>query len=315
MEDTIAEQFEIFAQYVRDQGLRMTRQRELVVDTFLRTEGHISTDELFNLVRKVDGKVGYATVFRTLKALTDCGLARETDLNDGRARFEHLYKHPHHHHIICVECGRTIEFFSPELEHLQAEIVAEYGFTPLHSKLQISGVCRECQAEEESLPDIPDVEQVFARDALRIAMETERRGVRFYKTATEIVSRPVTKETFKRMLADEKKHFRDLSREWDRLVKKNRRILDAPVFLHFDFEALAQIFPSREEINRRLSPGMSEREALELAMAMEKDAYDYFSKYAEKFSDSMGRDIFEKFAEEEQEHYDTIKAALESLGD
>ena len=122
----IAEQMELFSTYVKKNGLKMTRQREVVVESFLRTEGHVSTDELYQLVKKKNQNIGFTTVFRTLKALTDCGLARETDLSDGRTRFEHLYNRPHHHHIVCMECSRTIEFLSPELEQLQEQIVSRY---------------------------------------------------------------------------------------------------------------------------------------------------------------------------------------------
>ncbi|PYV42055.1 MAG: hypothetical protein DMG06_15245 [Acidobacteria bacterium] len=75
----IAQQMELFSAYLKKNGLKMTHQREVVVESFLRTDGHLSTDELYQLVKKKDKKVGFTTVFRTLKALTHCGLARETD--------------------------------------------------------------------------------------------------------------------------------------------------------------------------------------------------------------------------------------------
>src|SRR5437867_11360609 len=108
--------------------MKKSRQRDTEFVSFLRTYDHLSTDELYQLVNKKDKKVGFTTVFRTLKALTHCGLARETDLSDGRTRFEHLYNRPHHHHIVCLECSRTIEFLSPELEQLQEQIVSRYQF-------------------------------------------------------------------------------------------------------------------------------------------------------------------------------------------
>jgi Fur family ferric uptake transcriptional regulator len=313
MAESIDEQLEVFAEYVKEKGLRRTRQRELVVKTFLQTEGHLSTDELYNLVRRADPKIGYATVFRTLKTLTDCGLARETDLGDGFTRFEHLYKHPHHHHILCIECNKTIEFYSPELEELQRKIVSEYDFEPVRYKFQVFGICRECRVKEEPAQESVVSHLVFARDALKIAMETERRGVRFYKAASKVAARPITRTTFRRMLKDEEKHLRNLKAEWNRLIAHNEEVLKAPVFLHFDFDALKKIFPSREEISKKLKTDLSEEDALRLALAMEKDACAFFSNYAERFSDTQGRDIFLKFAEEEQEHCDTIEAALKSL--
>lgn len=313
MSETIDEQLEVFAEYVKEKGLRKTRQRELVVRTFLKTEGHLSTDELYNLVRKQDSRIGYATVFRTLKTLTDCGLARETDLGDGFTRFEHLYKHPHHHHILCVECNKTIEFYSPELEELQRKIVSKYDFEPVRYKFQVFGICRECRGEEKSTAESVVSDLVFARDALKIAIETEKRGVRFYKTASKVAARSLTRKTFLRMLKDEEQHLKNLESEWDRLIAHNEEVLNAPVFLHFDFAALQKIFPSREEIRRRLNSDLTEEEALRLALSMERDAFAFFSSYADRFSDTQGRDIFLKFAAEEQEHCETIEAALKSL--
>jgi Fur family ferric uptake transcriptional regulator len=313
MPQDISEQLQIFSDYVRDNGLRMTRQREIVVETFLRSEGHLSAEELYDLVRSQGTGVGYATVTRTLKALTLCGLARKTDLADGRARFEHLYKHPHHHHIVCTDCKRTIEFLSPELEELQERIVSKYDFRPIRSTFQIFGICRACQKQQQTQKESFQPDVVFARDALKIAIETERRGVKFYSAATQLVSRGATRRAFQAMLQDEKNHLSRLKEQWDRLLKEHPGVLDAPVFLHFDYDALREIFPSREQIDRGLGTETSEQEALRLAIRMEQDAHRFFISYADQFNDTRGRDIFLKFAEEEQEHIQTIEAAYDRL--
>jgi len=313
MSKNVAEQLNIFSRYVRENGLRMTRQRQMVVETFLRSEGHLSADELYDLVRSQGSRVGYATVTRTLKALTECGLARKTDLADGRTRFEHLYKHPDHHHIVCTQCKRTIEFLSPELESLQEQIVSKYDFEPVRSTFQIFGICRACQHQQESSQETYQPDVVFARDALRIAMETESRGIRFYTEASKLVSRESTRKAFLEMLKDERHHFARLKKQWDGLISEQPEVLDAPVFLHFDFKALKKIFPSREQISRKLKAEITEEQALRLAMQMEHDAHRFFSEYAEKFSDTRGRDIFLKFAEEEQEHIEIIQAAYDRL--
>lgn len=309
----IGEQLEIFSEYLRENGLKMTRQRRTVAESFLRTDGHLSTDEWYELVRKKDEKVGFTTVFRTLKTLTDCGLARETHLHDGRTRFEHIYRRPHHHHIVCVECGRTIEFLSPQWEQIQEEIVSKYGFKPLYHNLQIFGVCRDCQNKQETSKKVFDSDLVFARDALKIAIATEKRGVNFYHTAAESVSRPSTKKTFVKMLKDEKDHLNKLEKEWERLIEKDKNLLDAPIFLHFDYQALEHIFPSRKDVQKKLKGNLTEITALKLAMDMEMEAYNFFSAYAERFNDTKGRDIFLRFAAEEQEHYSLIKQAYDQL--
>lgn len=313
MAKNISEQLEIFSRYVRENDLRMTRQRKFVVETFLRSEGHLSADELYALVRRKGTGIGYATVTRTLKSLTLCGLARETDLADGRTRFEHLYKHPHHHHIVCTECKSAIEFLSPELERIQERIISEYDFEPVRSTFQIFGVCRACRSQQQSGKETFQPDVVFTRDALKIAMETESRGVQFYTVASELVVQGRTRQAFLAMLEDEKDHYARLKERWDSLIAENPKVMDAPVFLHFDFEALKRIFPSRGQIKERLKADISEKEALKLAMQMEQDAHRFFSDYAERFNDSRGRDIFTKFAEEEKEHIELIQAAYAEL--
>lgn len=313
----IEEQVEAFTHYLRDNGLKMTRQRELLVKTFLEAEGHLSAEELFELTRQRDSKLGYATVFRTLRAMVECGIARETDFSDGRTRFEKNFRKPDHHHIVCQSCGKAIEFFSPELEELEERIIAQYHVKPIKQKFQIYGICEECQnAQNEKEIREPlnfDADLVFARDALKIALETEQRGVTFYSTAAENATHSSTRQAFLDMLAEEKEHYRHLDEEWQRLIGQHPEIVEAPVFLHFDFDALKQIFPSREVVLRKMKGNMSEVEALRLAMNMELEAYNFFNEYAEKFKDTKGRDIFLKFAEEEQDHYSLIKTELDRL--
>ena len=309
----ISDQMDIFSGYLKKNGLKMTRQRAIVVDSFLRTDGHLSTDELYQLVKRKDSRVGFTTVFRTLKALTDCGLARETDLLDGLTRFEHLYNRPHHHHIVCMECNRTIEFLSPELEQLQEQIVSKYRFKSIRHQLQIFGVCHDCQNQRPVTQDIYDSDLVFARDALKIALETERSGVNFYLNAAESATHPSGKLTFLKIAEEEKRHLSELEHEWKQLIRKDKNILKAPVFLHFDYDALKKLFPAREDLKKRLKEDLDEKKALTLAMEMEMESYNFFKEYAERFNDTKGKEIFIKFAAEEQDHYRSIQREYEKL--
>jgi len=309
----IEEELEVFSKYLKKSGLKMTRQRQLVVESFLLAGGHLSTEELYALVKKKDAKLGFVTVFRTLKTLADCGLARETILHDGPTRFEHTYKRPHHHHLVCVECRRTIEFLSPVEEQIHEEITSEYGFKPVSHNLQIFGVCPDCQKKQKTTLETVDSDLVFARDALKIAMATERRGINFYKTASEIVTHAPTKKIFLEMLDEEKGHLSRLQKEWKRLMKKDRNLRTAPVFLHFDYEALKNIFPSRSEVKRKLKTNISEVDALGLAMKMELEAFRFFTDYGDRFNDTKGKDIFLQFATEEEEHYQLIKSEYDRL--
>ena len=312
-EKEITEQMAIFSGYLKKNKLKMTRQREIVVRTFMRSTGHLSTDELYQLVRRNDKSVGYTTVFRTLKALTDCGLARETDLQDGRTRFEHIYHRPHHHHIVCIECNRAIEFVSPELETIHDQVVAKYQFLPVRHQLQIFGVCPDCQHKRPSSQDVYDSNLVFARDALKIALEAERSGINFYRMAVEYITHPSGKTTFLKIAEEEKRHLRELEQEWKDLVSRHKNILEAPVFLHFDFESLKKIFPTRDQIREKLKGKLDEEQALSLAMEMEHESYRFFSEYAQKFNDTRGKAIFLRFAAEEEEHCRTIQEEFDKI--
>jgi Fur family ferric uptake transcriptional regulator len=136
---------EIFLEHIQKAGLRRTGQRDLILDIFLRTEEHLTSEDLYWLVQKEDPTVGHTTVYRTLKLLIEAGLAREVRFGDNKTYYEHHYNHEHHDHMICTECGRVIEFFSPEIEDMQDKMADKFGFKPTHHSLRMWGVCDECQ--------------------------------------------------------------------------------------------------------------------------------------------------------------------------
>ncbi len=133
-----------FNRFLIKKGLRQTKQRDEIVSIFLRMERHLSTQELFDIVRKKDKEVGYATVARTLKLLAESGLCRMVDFGDGVQRFEHKYGHEHHDHLICSKCGKFVEIYSKKLEKLQEELVRRHGYTQEYHKLDIFGICPRC---------------------------------------------------------------------------------------------------------------------------------------------------------------------------
>lgn len=139
---------EIFFEHLKRSGYKRTAQRELILDVFLETEGHSSAEELYQIIKARDPHVGATTVYRTLKLLAECGLAREERLGDGRTRYEHLYNHQHHDHLICTECGALIEFYSEVIENKQDEIARQYQFRPTNHSLRIFGICFECQVRQ-----------------------------------------------------------------------------------------------------------------------------------------------------------------------
>src|SRR5580692_12121498 len=104
--------------YMETKGLRSTDQRRLIVETFFRSPNHVSIEELLAQVRAEDPKVGYATVYRTLKLLAESGIAYEREFGDGLTRYELADGQAHHDHLICDQCGGITEFEEPEIERL-----------------------------------------------------------------------------------------------------------------------------------------------------------------------------------------------------
>lgn len=148
------EEVSVFHEHLKRERLKRTAQRDLILDVFLEAEGHVSSEELYALVKSKDSTVGFTTVYRTLKLLKECGLARELEFYDGRTLYEHDYNHSHHDHLICTHCGALIEFFSEEIERMQDEIVRQYDFKPLHHSHRIFGICADCQRSEKAAASV-----------------------------------------------------------------------------------------------------------------------------------------------------------------
>ena len=144
----LAPEMQVFLEYLQSRKLKVTPHRQLILETFLGNEGHRSIEDIYRVVRSADPRIGYTTVYRTMKILVDCGLAREIDLADGITRYEHLYNHQHHDHLICMECGNSLEFYNEEIESLQDAASEQLGFKVLDHKLQIYGICEDCSSRQ-----------------------------------------------------------------------------------------------------------------------------------------------------------------------
>ncbi|HLV67418.1 MAG TPA: Fur family transcriptional regulator [Polyangiaceae bacterium] len=134
--------------YMAKRGLRSTEQRRLIIDTFFDAGEHITIDGLLKQVRAVDSRVGYATVYRTMKLLTESGVVQEHKFGDGFTRYELADDESHHDHLICLECGKITEFEEPLIEELQDRVANRYGFQVKQHKHELYGVCAECQKRQ-----------------------------------------------------------------------------------------------------------------------------------------------------------------------
>jgi Fur family ferric uptake transcriptional regulator len=134
----------ILRDYLQLHGLKHSRQREFILEHFLETSGHMTVDDLFRVIHRKHPGIGRTTIYRALKLFVDAQLASAIELKDGLTRFEHKYRHAHHDHMICTECGTILEFVNPEIERLQDEIADAYGFAIESHRHQIFGLCQKC---------------------------------------------------------------------------------------------------------------------------------------------------------------------------
>jgi Fur family ferric uptake transcriptional regulator len=135
------------AEYLAGQGLKSTRQRDDILDIFVSAGRHLSAEELYLLVKKSHPGIGYATVYRTLKLLASAGLAEEQRFEDGYTRYEYRATDSHHDHLICTKCGRIIEFENERIEQLQQDVARKNKFQVQSHKLELYGLCSECQGK------------------------------------------------------------------------------------------------------------------------------------------------------------------------
>lgn len=157
-----ARERERFLQFLRNRGQRVTAERLALFDEIFSQHGHIDAEELLCSMKERSLKISRATVYRNLDLLVACGLARKQRLGRNRFLYEHIHGGQQHDHLVCTGCGRVVEFVSPGIVALQAEICRAHGFVPSRHTLQISGLCNSCAAREASarVPDQAAEERV-----------------------------------------------------------------------------------------------------------------------------------------------------------
>ena len=137
-----------FHSRLRERGLKSTGQRDDIARVFFELRRHISAEELYAAVKKVNPHVGYATIYRTLKLLKECDLLFERHFDEGQARYEVAGEH-HHDHFICERCGKIMEFENDELERMQQSIAQKLGVMLTHHKLELYGLCSDCRSRPQ----------------------------------------------------------------------------------------------------------------------------------------------------------------------
>jgi Fur family ferric uptake transcriptional regulator len=136
---------EAFREFITREGLKSTRQRDIILDFFLSSKRHMSVEELYRKLRARHPSIGYATVCRTLKLFAQSGIAHEMRIGDGQTRYEHLMEGEHHDHLVCTGCGAIAEFENKTIEDLQKDVAESHGFIIHSHKLELYGLCAKCR--------------------------------------------------------------------------------------------------------------------------------------------------------------------------
>jgi len=138
-----------FVQCKAAKGLKSSQKRLAIIEYFLKKDRHFTTEQLYYELKKINQKFSYSTVYRSLKLLADCGLASISHFEKGVTRFEPIHTHEHHDHLICVECGRIIEFTNQNIEKSQKKIAGRYNFQIRYHKLELYGLCENCLKKDK----------------------------------------------------------------------------------------------------------------------------------------------------------------------
>ena len=300
---------------LRPAGGKRSSKRDRILSVFQRQQGHLSADELFDLVRHEDAGIGRATVYRTLQWMVESGIARKVDFGEGRSRFEPSYRHPRHFHLICTTCHRSSEFLSSDIEAFVEEITDARSFAATQTIVQIYGTCEECRTGRKTgTIDGTTTEAVFARDALRIAIATERSGLDFYTRAANLTKDSRGRAVFQRLAGEEREHLSTLENRYRALTASDPQLESRPAFLFFKGAASGLFAEGAEKLRK----GVDDQQALLIGIKCERGSHKFFKRYGERFEDSEGKRIFLEFADEERAHLELLvkeyRALRERLG-
>ncbi|MFI5358525.1 MAG: Fur family transcriptional regulator [Halanaerobiales bacterium] len=137
---------ERYANRFRDNNYKLTAQRRDILDVLIDNSGkHYSAEELYAEVKKINPDIGLATVYRTLELMCQLGIAHQLDFDSNYKRYELSLEGEHHHHLICVECGKIVEFTDEDMEDFEKRLEKDYDFRIIDHNIKVFGYCKECQ--------------------------------------------------------------------------------------------------------------------------------------------------------------------------
>ncbi len=133
---------------LKEKGYKLTPQRRATLDTIIENQGkHLSTEEIYDMVKEKCPEIGLATVYRTLQLLDELDVISKINFDDGCSRYElNTHQDDHqHHHLICLKCGNVIEVEVDLMDALESEIEKNYNFEIRDHKVKFFGYCNKCR--------------------------------------------------------------------------------------------------------------------------------------------------------------------------
>jgi len=131
-------------EFIRRKGLRRTGQRDVIVKAAFSKDDHFTADELYDRVRKMDSETSRATVYRTLSLLVEANLLREIDLGDNQTTYDpNFLDKPSHNHLVCIDCGKVIEFEDPNIDIMNSCVTRRHGFKAVQQTIKIEASCEQ----------------------------------------------------------------------------------------------------------------------------------------------------------------------------
>ena len=137
-----------YQNYIKKNNLKSSKRRDLIFDFIIQESGHFTIDDLYQKLLTIDPDIGIATIYRTIRLLVDCRVLAEHTFGEKKGFYEiNNYSSPDHGHLICIVCGKIIEFQCEFMENCQKNLTKKHKFKVNSHKFEIFGICKECQRD------------------------------------------------------------------------------------------------------------------------------------------------------------------------
>ena len=291
-------------------GGKRSSKRDLIVDVFLKQEGHLSADDLVDMIRREDQRISRATVYRTLQWMVDAGIARKVDFGEGRFRFEHSYRHPRHFHLICKTCNQSSEFLSSDIEALIEEVAAARNFAARQSVVQIYGECEDCRMGRSAAP-INGARPSCSSRATRCASRLPPSAAAWTSTRARRPSRAIraagrSSSGWPRRRASTSARSNSATKCCSRVTRSSNRAR------RFSSSRARPTACSPKAPSASAAASTTSRRYM-IGIRCERGSHRFFKRYGERFEDSEGKQIFLEFADEERQHLDLLIREYKAL--